>query len=39
MELLKYFVILVFALGLFYFGTLVLEPGTEFDEVVKGWFW
>ena len=37
--MLKFIIIVLFALGLFYFGTLVLEPGSEFDEVVKGWFW
>jgi len=36
--MLKFFVIISFTFGLFYFGTLVLEPGTEFDEVVQGWF-
>lgn len=37
--LLKLALIIAFAFGLFYFGVAVLEPGTEFDEVVKGWFW
>jgi len=37
--MLKVIVISLFGLVLFYFGTLVLEPGSEFDEVVKGWFW
>lgn len=39
MYLLKFTIILLFGVGLFYFGTLVLEPGSEYDEVVKGWFW
>ena len=39
MMLLKLIIIVLFGFGLFYFGTLVLESGSEFDEVVKGWFW
>lgn len=39
MFLIKLLIIAVFGIGLFYFGTLVLEPGTGFDETVKGWFW
>jgi len=37
--MLKFIVLIIFGLGLFYFGSLVLEPGSDFDEVVKGWFW
>lgn len=37
--MLKFVVIVLFGLGLFYFGVMILEPGSEFDEVVKGWFW
>jgi len=39
MQLLKLLIILTFGLSIFYFGSLILEPGSEFDEVVKGWFW
>lgn len=37
--MLKAIIIVAFAVGLFYFGATILEPGSNFDEVVKGWFW
>ena len=37
--MLKVIVIVLFGVGLFYFGTMILEPNSDFDEVVKGWFW